>query len=195
MDQNEAQHSAKVQSGAELLCKSAKVGYKSIEYGVLSIGRYNVSGGGWQLQVAGGGKKTSTGLWSRLIGYQVRVIRCGYGCGQLSAKVQMRLSRVQKCKGERDTDTGGGWRPQVAGGGKRDKDTGETGNRMIGWEIIFGSQVSAIGSQVRVFWFGYGCGPEPAPDAEYPNPKPDGRDPGPENESYPQVIFRSPVSH
>jgi hypothetical protein len=36
-------------------CKSAKVAYKSIEYGVLSIGRYNVSGGGWQPQVAGGG--------------------------------------------------------------------------------------------------------------------------------------------
>ena len=38
-------------------CKSAKVAYKSIEYGVLSIGRYNVSGGGWRLQVAGGGKR------------------------------------------------------------------------------------------------------------------------------------------
>ena len=29
--------------------------YESIEYGVLSIGRGNVSGGGWQPQVAGGG--------------------------------------------------------------------------------------------------------------------------------------------
>jgi hypothetical protein len=81
VDQNEAQHSAKVQSGAELLCKSAKVGYKSIEYGVLSIGRYNVSGGGWQLQVAGGGKKTSSGLRSRLIGHQVRASGTGTGAG------------------------------------------------------------------------------------------------------------------
>ena len=30
---------AKVQIGAELLCKGAKVAYESIEYGVLSIGR------------------------------------------------------------------------------------------------------------------------------------------------------------
>ena len=30
---------AKVQIGAELLCKSAKVAYESIEYGVSSIGR------------------------------------------------------------------------------------------------------------------------------------------------------------
>jgi hypothetical protein len=39
-------HSAKVQIGAVLLCKSAKVAYESIEYGVLSIGRGTVSGGG-----------------------------------------------------------------------------------------------------------------------------------------------------
>jgi hypothetical protein len=49
-------------------------------------------------------------------------------------------------------------------------------------EIIFGSQVSAIGYLVRVFWFGYGYRPEPVPGAEYPNPGPDGRDLGPENE-------------
>jgi hypothetical protein len=35
-----------VQIGAVLLCKSAKVAYESIEYGVLSIGRGTVSGGG-----------------------------------------------------------------------------------------------------------------------------------------------------
>ena len=33
----------------------AKVAYESIEYGVLSIGRGIISGGGWQPQVAGGG--------------------------------------------------------------------------------------------------------------------------------------------
>ena len=35
---------AKMQIGAELLCKSAKVGYKSIEYGVLSMGRGTIPG-------------------------------------------------------------------------------------------------------------------------------------------------------
>ena len=49
-------------------------------------------------------------------------------------------------------------------------------------EIIFGSQVSAIGYLVRVFWFGYGYRPEPVPGSEYPDPGPDGRDLGPENE-------------
>ena len=47
--------SAKVQIGAVLLCKSAKVVHESIEYGVSSIGRGTISGGGWQPQVAGGG--------------------------------------------------------------------------------------------------------------------------------------------
>jgi hypothetical protein len=28
-------------------------------------------------------------------------------------------AKVKKCKGERYTDTGGRWRPQVAGGGRR----------------------------------------------------------------------------
>jgi hypothetical protein len=37
--------SAKVQIGAKLLCKGAKVGYESIEYGVLSIGRGRASEG------------------------------------------------------------------------------------------------------------------------------------------------------
>jgi hypothetical protein len=41
---------------------------------------------------------------------------------------------------------------------------------------IFRSQVRLIGSQVRVvrYGHGYGCGPEPAPDAEHLNPGPDG---------------------
>jgi len=30
-----------------------------------------------------------------------------------------------------------------------------------------------IGYQVRVIRFGYGCGPEPEPGAEYPNQRPD----------------------
>jgi hypothetical protein len=38
-----------------------------------------------------------------------------------------------------------------------------------------------IGYQVRVFWYGYGCRPEPVPGVEYLNPGPDGCDPGPEN--------------
>jgi hypothetical protein len=42
---------------------------------------------------------------------------------------------------------------------------------------IFGSQVSAIGDQVRVVRFRYGCGAEPVPGAEHLNPGPDGRDP------------------
>ena len=45
-----------MQIGAVLLCKSAKVRYESIEYGVLSIGRGIVSGGRGQPQVAGGGR-------------------------------------------------------------------------------------------------------------------------------------------
>ena len=40
-----------------------------------------------------------------------------------------------------------------------------------------------IGYQVRGFWYGYGCGPEPVPDSEHLNQGPDGRDPGPENGS------------
>ena len=48
-------------------------------------------------------------------------------------------------------------------------------------KIIFGSQVTAIGCQVRVVRFGYGCGPEPVPAPEYLNLAPDGRDPGPQN--------------
>jgi hypothetical protein len=59
--------------------------------------------------------------------------------------------------------SGGGWRPQVAGGG----------------QDIFGSQVSAIGSQVRVVGCGCGCGCGPEP--EHLNLGPDGRDQGPEN--------------
>ncbi len=82
-------------------CKSersscAKVAYESIEYGVLSIGGCPVSGGRWQPRVAGGGinlnskgdrkpdsllRITSSGLRSRLIGYQVRAFWFGYGCG------------------------------------------------------------------------------------------------------------------
>ena len=51
--------SAKVQIGAELLCKSAKVAYKSIEYGVLSMGRGTVSGGRWRedFHEAGSGQR------------------------------------------------------------------------------------------------------------------------------------------
>jgi hypothetical protein len=40
--------SAKVQIGAPLLCKGAKVEYESIEYGVSSIGRDTDTGGGWR---------------------------------------------------------------------------------------------------------------------------------------------------
>jgi hypothetical protein len=58
-------------------------------------------------------------------------------------------------------------------------------------EYIFGSRVSAVGSQVRVFRFGYGCGPEPGPGAEHLNLGPDGRDLGPENEILGQHVVLS----
>ena len=54
--------------------------------------------------------------------------------GEGSAKVQMRRSRVQKCKGEKGGNvSGGGWQPQVAGGGESMAAQRETGDRMIGW--------------------------------------------------------------
>ena len=73
-----------------------------------------------------------------------------------------------------DADTGGGWQPRVAGGGVgRDAMTSHPpglGRANHPWlaaaeqgcsalpRDIFGSQVSALRSQVRVFGFGYRCG-------------------------------------
>ncbi len=67
---------------------------ESFEYGVLSIGRGIVSGGGWQPQVAGGGKKISSGIGSQLTGYQVRVFRfgCGYGPEPVPGAEHLNLS-------------------------------------------------------------------------------------------------------
>jgi hypothetical protein len=49
--------------------------------------------------------------------------------------------------------SGGGWQPQVAGGGRK---IAAKGDRMIGGgKHIFRSRVSAAGSQVQVFGFGY----------------------------------------
>ena len=68
---------------------------------------------------------------------------------------------MQRCKSEcesieygvlsigRGNVSGGGWRPQVAGGGRSDRDTRETGNRMIGWGIHF--RVSGDGHRHREF--------------------------------------------
>jgi len=45
------------------------------------------------------------------------------------------------------------------GQGERQRSKGAAeGDRNDGWGYIFGSQVSAVGYQVRVFRFGYGCG-------------------------------------
>ena len=63
-----------------------------------------------------------------------------------------------------------------------------------GGNLFSGPRSRLIGYQVRVIRFGYGCGPEPEPGAEYLYPGPDGRDLGPGNESGPQVRFRFPVS-
>ncbi len=54
---------------------------------------------------------------------------------------------------------------------------------------MFGSQVSAVGYQVRVIGYGYGPEPEPAP--EHLNLGPDGRDPGPENDFIPTDAMSS----
>ena len=60
--------SAKVQIGAELLCKSAKVKRGG-------MGRGIVSGGRWRPQMAGVRKSPPSGLGSQLTGCQVRVLQ------------------------------------------------------------------------------------------------------------------------
>ena len=65
-------------------------------------------------------------------------------------------------------------RDNASGGGPRARVAGKTSSGL-------GSQVT--GYRARVVRFGFGFGPEPAPDAEHPNLRPDGRDLRPENES------------
>jgi hypothetical protein len=93
-----------------------------------------------------------------------------------------------------------GWQVAASGGGWREdaelKGRPETGQ--LAGEKSPGLRSRLIGYQVRVFWYGYGCRPEPVPGVEYLNPGPDGRDPGPgriENQSVIDSVIRHRLSH
>ena len=113
------------------------------------------------------------------------------------AKVQIGLRPVQRCKSESIIL---GWRVAASGGGWREdaelKGRPETGQ--LAGEKSPGLRSRLIGYQVRVFWYGYGCRPEPVPGVEYLNPGPDGREPGPgriENQSVIDSVIRHRLSH
>ncbi len=65
--------------------------------------------------------------------------------------------------------------------------------------VCWGHTFQVSGLRWPDIWYGSsgsgtGADPEPVPDAEHPNLGPDGRDPGPENKSYPLDQSRFPVS-
>jgi hypothetical protein len=68
---------------------------------------------------------------------------------------------VQKCKGERQLVSGGGWQPRVAGGGRCRTQRG-TGDRMIGWGYMSAGDSPVSGLPLRAELFqvpgdGHGC--------------------------------------